>query len=285
VRLQRKSRALTIDDVAAKTGHHRNLIWKIEQGRGSLSTLKDICDEIVLEWVGISQARTLGEAISKERIKQGLTYSGLARAAKTSLASIRKVELDQGHLRTAERILAVLAPKCRRHNPTRFDQVHTSRKDVRLSPPDLMEQIRTVIGPIDLDPCGHRESHVGARRSYLGLGPFDDGLLLPWAGTTFCNPPYSDLDQWIRKAHASWKSGAANTVAMLIPARTNQAAFELLAEAHTIFLQGRIWFWKDGSTPMAHRAPFPSVLAIFTNDKGMGKRMKLTWSGLYVGPA
>lgn len=47
------------------------------------------------------------------------------------------------------------------------------------------------MGSIDLDPCSEAkfEQVVRAARSYSLLDRGEDGLLLPWAGHVFCNPP------------------------------------------------------------------------------------------------
>ncbi len=52
---------------------------------------------------------------------------------------------------------------------------------------------------IDLDPCSHPYSIVGARKSY-DIRDGWDGLNSKWRGTTFVNPPYSQLAAWLMKA-------------------------------------------------------------------------------------
>ena len=63
-----------------------------------------------------------------------------------------------------------------------------------LTPPELVE----AMGEFDLDPCAsHRQERQLALRCYRF--PEDDGLLMPWAGSVFVNPPFSELKSWVGK--------------------------------------------------------------------------------------
>lgn len=96
----------------------------------------------------------------------------------------------------------------------------------------------------DFDPCPTR--------------PDFDGLTVDWGQSSFCNPPYSKLKAWIRKAHAEASKG--KTVVLLIPSRTDtQAWHECAMQADEIrFIRGRLYFDDGGG-----RAPFPSAIVIF----------------------
>lgn len=54
-----------------------------------------------------------------------------------------------------------------------------------------------------------------------------DGLTQSWAGeTVWCNPPYSDIGPWVRKAWA--EHAGARAIVMLLPAnRTEQSWWQL----------------------------------------------------------
>lgn len=53
---------------------------------------------------------------------------------------------------------------------------------------------------VDLDPCSNPRSTVKAKR-HLSLEAGDDGLAFDWRGkSVFCNPPFSDVMPWARKA-------------------------------------------------------------------------------------
>lgn len=63
-----------------------------------------------------------------------------------------------------------------------------------LTPPELV----LAMGEFDLDPCSSRRQAMPlARRSYRF--PEDDGLFLPWEGSVFVNPPFSELPKWVNR--------------------------------------------------------------------------------------
>jgi hypothetical protein len=59
-----------------------------------------------------------------------------------------------------------------------------------------------------------------------------DGLAQSWAGEmVWCNPPYSSIEPWVRKAWDEWAT--AKGIVMLLPAnRTEQAWWQDLVEPH-----------------------------------------------------
>lgn len=63
----------------------------------------------------------------------------------------------------------------------------------------------------------------------------DDGLAQSWAGErVWCNPPYSDITPWVRKAWSEWSAhNHATCIVMLLPAnRTEQAWWQDLVEPY-----------------------------------------------------
>jgi hypothetical protein len=52
---------------------------------------------------------------------------------------------------------------------------------------------------VDLDPCSNPRSTVISKVNYSREAN-QDGLALPWSGSVFCNPPYSDVWPWSMKA-------------------------------------------------------------------------------------
>lgn len=48
-----------------------------------------------------------------------------------------------------------------------------------------------------------------------------DGLAQPWFGRVWCNPPYSSIEPWVRRAAETVEDGSASVVVMLVPARTD----------------------------------------------------------------
>lgn len=101
----------------------------------------------------------------------------------------------------------------------------------------------------------------------------EDGLARSWAGErVWCNPPYSNIAEWVEKA---WAEAEAQLIVMLLPAnRTEQTWWQTMVEPfrdrggsrlHTEFLAGRLRFIahdKDRVMPN-ERPPFGCVLLIF----------------------
>lgn len=105
----------------------------------------------------------------------------------------------------------------------------------------------------------------------------DDGLTQPWSGhQVWCNPPFSDITPWIRKAWDEHRSGDTNGIVMLLPAnRTEQAWWQDLVEPfrdgrsgedfRVEFQRGRMRFLRPGDPKVAldGRPPFGVVLLIW----------------------
>ncbi len=84
------------------------------------------------------------------------------------------------------------------------------------------------------------------------------GLERPWGSSTFCNPPYSKIKDWVKKA---WdESQLGKTVVLLIPSRTDTRYFhDYVMKAKEIrFIKGRLRFGNA-----IQNAPFPSCVVIF----------------------
>lgn len=101
----------------------------------------------------------------------------------------------------------------------------------------------------------------------------DDGLAQSWAGErVYCNPPYSKIMPWIRKA---WAERSAQIIVMLLPAnRTEQRWWQVGIEPYrdrtgsvltTEFMSGRLRFLKPGQAEIGpnERPPFGCVLCIW----------------------
>jgi phage N-6-adenine-methyltransferase len=103
-----------------------------------------------------------------------------------------------------------------------------------------------------------------------------DGLAESWQGyRVWCNPPYSDVGAWVRKAWGEFHGGSP-LIVMLVPAnRTEQAWWQDGVEPHrengtglTVrFLRGRQRFDRPGWTKPAKgdRPPFGLCLLIWSH--------------------
>jgi hypothetical protein len=108
-----------------------------------------------------------------------------------------------------------------------------------------------------------------------------DGLEQSWAGErVWCNPPYSDIAPWVRKAYRHVESGSsrndADLIVLLLPAnRTEQRWWQDLVEPYrdgragcgpfVEFLPGRLRFIKHGHDRVEpnQRPPFGCCLLIW----------------------
>lgn len=138
-------------------------------------------------------------------------------------------------------------------------------KDEWLTPKYIID----ALGPFDLDPCASIERPwATAKKHYTYL---DNGLMLPWEGRVWCNPPYG-------KHTIHWLGRCAehkNCIALL-PARTETKAwFEYVwPYAHSIFFfKGRLKF-VDTKGDEDGTAGFPSVLVSY--DKWNSQRIWLS---------
>lgn len=100
-----------------------------------------------------------------------------------------------------------------------------------------------------------------------------DGLAQSWAGErVWCNPPYSNIEPWVAKAHEA----SAELVVMILPAnRTEQGWWQRQVEPHrdravgalvsVEFLPGRLRFIAPGATRIGpnERPPFGCCLLVW----------------------
>lgn len=131
-----------------------------------------------------------------------------------------------------------------------------------LTPPAIIEALG---GPaaFDLDPCAPElRPWPTARQHYTRQ---DNGLLLPWSGRVWLNPPYStaEIATWLGKL-AGHGCGTA-----LIFARTETDAFfaNVWERASAVlFIRGRLHFhYPDGRRAPANSGA-PSVLIAYGRD-------------------
>lgn len=125
------------------------------------------------------------------------------------------------------------------------------------TPKSIYNKLDTMFGPFVLDSCADKEN--AKCQNYYSLENGQNGLILPWQGKIFCNPPYKTIDKWIKKAYIE-AIKQKSTVVMLLPSRTDTKWFctYCMKAKEIYFLKGRIKFENAKNT-----APFPSLIAIF----------------------
>jgi hypothetical protein len=104
----------------------------------------------------------------------------------------------------------------------------TSRETVEwYTPPQYVELARQVMGSIDLDPASNElaQTWIQATTFYTAA---DDGLLKPWYGRVWLNPPYADVTQWINKAIAEYDDGNITEAVLLVKPADGAAWYQRL---------------------------------------------------------
>jgi phage N-6-adenine-methyltransferase len=114
--------------------------------------------------------------------------------------------------------------------------------------------------------------------------PAEDALTRSWAGwRVWCNPPYSNIEPWVEKAHDEWVwtrsgHGGPELIVMLVPAnRTEQGWWQRQVEPHSRarrqdfrveFLPGRLRFIAFDADEIKpnERPPFGCCLLIWGDE-------------------
>jgi len=102
----------------------------------------------------------------------------------------------------------------------------------------------------DFDPCPLR-SEV-------------DGLYIDWNGNIYINPPYSNIEPFIKKGIMEIQDGRAKVCVYLIPMRSDTKYWHELIMKYASeirFVKSRLNF-NESKSP----APFPCVLVIFNKQ-------------------
>jgi hypothetical protein len=124
-----------------------------------------------------------------------------------------------------------------------------------LTPPYILK----ALGEFDLDPCTPLDRPWDTAKHHYTIE--DDGLIQPWFGRVWCNPPYGrEMNAFLEKM-ATHDSGGI----VLIFARTETKAFfdYVWDRAHAIlFIKGRLKFYRPDGTE-GDTAGSPSVLVAY----------------------
>jgi hypothetical protein len=142
--------------------------------------------------------------------------------------------------------------------PTDRLGLHESKSadtDVWLTPPHILKPL----GKFDLDPCAAMDRPWDT--AAVHYTKIDNGLLLPWRGRVWLNPPYGlEASKWLKRL-ANHGIGTA-----LIFARTDTSGFfdwVWNAASAVLFLRGRLKFHYPNGRQCAFSAGAPSVLIAY----------------------
>lgn len=132
-----------------------------------------------------------------------------------------------------------------------------SRQDYQ-TPPEFLRALkhRLRIEHFTCDLAASRSNTVAE----LYYTEADNALLYPWRfqGWCFCNPPYADIEPWVRHA---WEEAEAGHIAMLVPASTGANWWRdwVHDKAHVLLLNGRLTFVGETTS-----YPKDSALLLYT---------------------
>ncbi len=144
---------------------------------------------------------------------------------------------------------------------------HLSLSNEHYTPSLYIEGARSVMGGIDLDPASCVEAQQTVKATEFYALP-QDGLLLPWRGRIWCNPPYGFRDPetrtpnkkvWTQRLLSAYEEQEIEQAFFLVTASTGDAWFQPLW-AHWLCFPRRIKF-KVPKGGNAHNNPGSSVIA------------------------
>lgn len=139
--------------------------------------------------------------------------------------------------------------------------LHCNQTDEWETPQHLFDFINNDYRPFTLDPCATKEN----AKCDDYFTKLDDGLSLPWYGSVFVNPPYSEVSDWLAKAVHECKKGNVDNIVLLIGARTDTNYWYNYIWTGPVwditFIRGRLKFGGSNNP-----APFPSCLVYMKPD-------------------
>jgi DNA N-6-adenine-methyltransferase (Dam) len=134
-----------------------------------------------------------------------------------------------------------------------LDTLTSSNSAEWYTPGPVFDLVVATLGEVDLDPCWHPGSPVRARVTYTVE---NDGLVQPWSGKTYLNPPYGrGIGTWVVKLVDAYEAGDVGEGIALVPARTDTKWFRLLDAFPRCFVGGRLAFSNHENS-----APFPAAI-------------------------
>jgi hypothetical protein len=124
----------------------------------------------------------------------------------------------------------------------------TEENDSVATKRELWQPIAERIGGFDLDPAAGCEPTPIADERYTES---DDGLIQPWYGTVWLNPPFSSKTEWYKRLVDQYKNGDVNRAVALATVDPSANWFHSwFSTADVIcFLDGRDWYLGKGDSP------------------------------------
>lgn len=131
-----------------------------------------------------------------------------------------------------------------------------------LTPPHILQPL----GAFDTDPCAPEENPAWANTP-TAYTETDNGLIQPWEGRVWLNPPYGrGIEKWLQRMAEHTTTGNGSGIALIF-ARTDTKAWQhwVFPYAHSIlWVAGRLTFYTPAGEPGPTSAAAPSALIGYT---------------------
>ncbi|RUS94637.1 hypothetical protein DSM106972_092740 [Dulcicalothrix desertica PCC 7102] len=115
------------------------------------------------------------------------------------------------------------------------------------TPQHIIDLVIQVLNQIDLDPCAETGKNIPASTHYTHT---DNGLIQPWHGRIFLNPPYSEPGKWITKLNEEIATGRVTEAIALVPGATDTNWLSPILKTQPVcFWKGRIKFLDQNYEP------------------------------------
>lgn len=128
----------------------------------------------------------------------------------------------------------------------------TNSSDEKATPPYLTRRINRSIDGFNVDvAAGAEKSPIADERYTIE----DDGLVMPWFGKVWCNPPYSEPHKWVNKASEEWSKDDVDLIVFLVKGDSSTNWWHDLYElaSYVCFIDRRLSFGEGSNS-----APFPN---------------------------
>lgn len=199
----------------------------------------------------------VGEKLSQAGAAELLNVSprAVARAAAVERSGVPELgaALDAGEVSlSAAAEVASLPPEQQREAlaaAKRPHVTHNTGNNEWFTPPEYVAAVREVMGAIDLDPasCDMANATVGAATFFTST---DDGLIHPWHGRVYLNPPYATdlIGKFTAKLVEHVEDQTVPEAVVLVNNATETTWFQDMAgRADAIcFPRGRVKFTRPG---------------------------------------
>lgn len=148
----------------------------------------------------------------------------------------------------------------------------TPKSNEWYTPAMYIEAARSVMDGIDLDPASCEVANQTVRASHYYTKE-DNGLMQPWYGRVWCNPPYgrttnqhgSYLEHFSRRLIDQYERGNVEQAILLIPANTGTSWFPPLCRYLLCFPPYRLHFYTERGKA-SDTASFGSVFVYFGSN-------------------